>query len=410
MMKTIVFFLTIFFTPFYGSIDWESTRREGWEGKSLSMTVFHDRLFLAHANPSNGKIFIATSADGNFREEATKIRDWVGGSLSMTVFHDRLFLAHANPSNGRIFIASSADGNFREEATKIRDWVGGSLSMAVFNNRLFLAHANPSNGRIFIASSADGNFQGEATKISNWVGGSLSMAAFYDHLFLVHANPNNGRIFIANGSITVNLTSELYDFRYPDRETILSRLQRNDDARLGLDHAMFDTIDIGKGCVGLEAAHNWSRTIRQEFSWGLDQRLGVAATVTTSAGLFGFGVQAKVSKNFSVGAHQDWRHSEDLTLAHSFRFAPQEEGIYKLGMFTVGMEGYDIPFQAKILFNGQYNDGTPASLPEIIRTIREKCPGVDNLVGRENTVVGNIAGTLRTRSAVDTMIVARKTL
>jgi|GEM_PF-5801281 len=73
MIKMLLFFLTTFFMQFYAAIDWEARRVEGWEGRSLNTAVFQNRLFLAHANPSNGRIFIASSADGNFRGRATML-------------------------------------------------------------------------------------------------------------------------------------------------------------------------------------------------------------------------------------------------------------------------------------------------------------------------------------------------
>lgn len=215
---------------------------------------------------------------------------------------------------------------------------------------------------------------------------------------------------VRNIDYTINLTAELYDFRYPSREDILSKFQREDNARSSIDYAMFDTIDVGDGCVGIEVNHNWSRVIRQEFSWGLNQRLGFGVTVKASAGLFGFGVQTAVSTNFEVGAHQDWSHAEDLTLSHSFRFTPQTEGIYKIGMFTVGMEGYTIPFHAKILFSGRYNDRSPAPSCEIMKIIRERYAGVSLLTETNGIVEGRIEGELKSKSVVDSMFTVRKTL
>jgi aspartate carbamoyltransferase catalytic subunit len=54
--------------------------------------------------------------DGSF-QEATRIEGWVEGSLSTTVFNDHLYLVHANPENGHIYIASSVVSTWRARVT-----------------------------------------------------------------------------------------------------------------------------------------------------------------------------------------------------------------------------------------------------------------------------------------------------
>jgi len=199
-------------------------------------------------------------------------------------------------------------------------------------------------------------------------------------------------------------TAELFDFRYPERDNILSRFIRNEDVRIReIDQAMFDTIDVDS--PGLTTAINWSKTINEEFSWGLTQSLGVGVAVKASAGLFGFGVETQVSTQFTFGANQNWRHSQSKTLSRSGSFTPPMPGVYKLGMFTVGMEGFNTPFSAKIAFSK--NDPS-VSLNDIMIAVREKCPGVTNLRLAQGIITGEISGTLTAKSALDTIWVERK--
>ena len=203
----------------------------------------------------------------------------------------------------------------------------------------------------------------------------------------------------------IELEGDLFDFRYPKKEDILSRFERETDARLQIDSAMFNTIDVGAGCVGVTQEDNWSKNIHEEFSWGLSQELGIGVEVKAKAGLFGFGVESAVSTSFKFGAHQNWRHSEDKTLSTRYTFTPETEGVYKLGMFTVGMEGFSIPFSAKILFR---STSQPVTTHDIIQTVRQKYLGVTELEERAEGVICKIEGTLTAKSALETIWIIRK--
>ena len=147
--------------------------------------------------------------------------------------------------------------------------------------------------------------------------------------------------------------------------------------------------------VGAEISRTFSKTITETFSWGLDQRIGVHASVEAKMNVPLVGkAKTTIGGSFEFGGNQQWTKTTERAMTTEIRMTLSAPGRYVMSGFVEVIDDAEFKFRATIRFKGT-QDGKYLSHEGVSALFKYENLGIAIYATEADAILGNVTGTLR---------------
>jgi hypothetical protein len=322
---------------------------------SPALTVFKDKLYLAYQGKDfNHQFWYITTCDGvNWSEPIQISNIRLSCSPALAVFNNKLYVVYQDENEkGQLWYTTTYDGEVWTEQKQIQN-VGMSYSpaLAVFDDKLYLAHQGPCRlGKLWYTATNDGEkwHEEKQTKSSYILCMSYSpaLAGFGDSLYLAYAGPmRNGNIWYTKACVKGFLRVSLKDFSFEFPSGGIEKYLQ--DKKQLIEMVSTQRLNVVDDRLRVNVSNLYERSIQETFSWGLAQKLGIQASFKVNCNVAWIaGQETTVTASFEASANQNWSTSRTRKFTVTAGMAPEEKGVYELGLKVYCVNDLELPFTA----------------------------------------------------------------
>jgi len=114
------------------------------------------------------------------------------------------------------------------------------------------------------------------------------------------------------------------------------------------DFSSVQEIVVKHANLGSKIGGTYTKTIEENFTWGLNQTIGISVEKSIKFGVPSVAqASVTVTGSFEFGSSQEWSATKSTSFSATVEMSPSEPGVYRLGNIIYVADDISLPFTAK---------------------------------------------------------------